>query len=632
VRCARSRLLTGRKPSSTSARRTSLVLHLQSHLLAVLTSTLPQGLSPHSCIRISFKMWLLDTKTIQLTQFLDERKAPFYAILSHTWGDEEISFHDIQNPDRRAIASKAGFKKIEACCKKAAEENFDYVWVDTCCIDKTNSAELSEAINSMFRWYGNSVVCYAYLVDVESDDDPAGDYNEFRKSRWFTRGWTLQELLAPRSLVFFNNHWEDIGTKKCLEHIISEITGISGTHFRDGYWPQSPVDMGRLKMISTAQKMFWASYRETTRVEDEAYCLMGLFDINMPMIYGEGPKAFQRLQLEIIKSSQDQSIFCWWRLAEEVVNPLANSPEDFQLSGSIVCGGLSATLEEYSMTQKGLKITLPLMVTNVSVIGLLNCYRLGDYGSQIAIRFWMNYGEGNAYSRRMESGLESFKYNAIEFPIRSIYIQEIKHDNYISLGLISPENYHMLELRHHNESLSMLEIEGCAGSLESSHIFASDVTFQRAADLPRRYTTHLCLHNEVDSPMPGIIMFQAVNNKSFDSVRSTNGSDEQFAVLIGFISCDSPYCFFELIIPDLPDNGKVGLFKNIAVRQGWYHCRLSVDDTDRRWAILQKGTSIQVALKDIIINGRVGYLLDVKSEKEFEPVLVSNICCLPASL
>ncbi|EPE28943.1 hypothetical protein GLAREA_00101 [Glarea lozoyensis ATCC 20868] len=391
-------------------------------------------------------------------------------------------------------------------------------------------------------------------------------------------------------------------------------------------------------MISAAQKMFWASYRETTRVEDEAYCLMGLFDINMPMIYGEGPKAFQRLQLEITKSSQDQSIFCWWRPTEFAVNPLANSPVDFQLSGSIVCGGLSATLEEYFITQKGLKITLPLMVTNHSAIGLLNCYRLGVYGSQIAIRLRKEFDGGvNTYCRVMGSKLELFEDDDVGFPMASIYIRDIRHNDYESMIEPILECRDILELRHNNESLSIIGTEGCAesshsfnGRVESSHIFTSDVTFQRSADL-YQYTSHLRLHND-EAAIPGIVMFEAVANKSLSSDRSTDAKDEQFAVVVGFTSFDSLYCCFDLVIPDSSDGNKVDLFRNIAARKDWHHYGIGVDDTDRRWAVLQKGTTIQVALKDIIIDGRVGYLLDVKSEKEFDPVFVSNVCCLPANL
>lgn len=175
--------------------------------------------------------------------------------------------------------------------------------MDTCCIDKTSSAELSEAINSMYRWYQKAEVCYAFLSDVPSSEDPHKEESAFRKSRWFTRGWTLQELIAPVHLTFFGSDWEDIGSKLNLKVLISAITkvdarALAGSRILNGW--------------NVAQKMSWASRRVTTREEDIAYCLMGLFDINMPMLYGEGKKAFLRLQEEIIRNSQDETIFAWW--------------------------------------------------------------------------------------------------------------------------------------------------------------------------------------------------------------------------------------------------------------------------------------------------------------------------------
>jgi len=172
-----------------------------------------------------------------------------------------------------------------------------------CCIDKTSSAELSEAINSMFRWYQKASVCYAYLADVLKDTDPDKDPEEFSRSRWFTRGWTLQELVAPKNVVFYSRSWKNIGTKERLCNTISTITGID-------------IDtlLGEdVTFVSVANKMSWASGRRTTRTEDMAYCLLGIFDVNMPLLYGEGKKAFLRLQEEILRSSYDHSLFAWGR-------------------------------------------------------------------------------------------------------------------------------------------------------------------------------------------------------------------------------------------------------------------------------------------------------------------------------
>ncbi|PVH70703.1 heterokaryon incompatibility [Cadophora sp. DSE1049] len=208
---------------------------------------------------------------------------PPYAILSHTWGedDEEVTFQDLTQGVGK---SKAGYGKIRFCGRRAAKDSLQYVWIDTCCIDKSNSTELSEALNSMFRWYSEAVQCYVYLSDVSargSEWEPA-----FRKSRWFTRGWTLQELLAPKSVEFFSGEGEPLGSKNSLDQQVREITGI-------------PIDALQGKSLSSFPvpvRISWTRKRETKREEDMAYSLMGIFGIHMSPIYGEGKdEAFERL-------------------------------------------------------------------------------------------------------------------------------------------------------------------------------------------------------------------------------------------------------------------------------------------------------------------------------------------------
>lgn len=144
-------------------------------------------------------MRLLNSTTLELAEFMGDDVPP-YAILSHTWGKDEVTLRDIQDPTKRKDDSR--FAKIRACCKQAAEvDKLDWVWIDTCCIDKTSSAELSEAINSMFVWYKEASVCYAYLSDVPPLD-PFLDVAEFSRSRWFTRGWTLQVNPLAHSSLF----------------------------------------------------------------------------------------------------------------------------------------------------------------------------------------------------------------------------------------------------------------------------------------------------------------------------------------------------------------------------------------------------------------------------------------------
>ncbi|KAK3320441.1 heterokaryon incompatibility protein-domain-containing protein [Cercophora scortea] len=247
---------------------------------------------------------------------------PPYAILSHMWGKEEVSARDLARAD---VSQLAGFKKIKYCCEQALQDDLEYAWVDTCCIDKTSSAELSEAINSMFRWYLNAKVCYAYLEDIDSYDFGSNaPIDSLGASRWFTRGWTLQELLAPDNLVFYSSSWGRLGTKEKLIDALSHITKIRRYYLGPGV-------VNRLKSSCIAQKMSWAAERNTTRVEDMAYCLLGLFDINMPLLYGEGARAFTRLQEELLKQYHDHSIFAWGLSGSgRTGGLLAKSPADFQ--------------------------------------------------------------------------------------------------------------------------------------------------------------------------------------------------------------------------------------------------------------------------------------------------------------
>ncbi|THU93954.1 HET-domain-containing protein [Dendrothele bispora CBS 962.96] len=246
-------------------------------------------------------MYLLNTGTLTLESFYTN--IPDYAILSHTWGKKEVTFQDIQNQVKEKSALEAGWKKVEGACAHARKYGWRWIWIDSCCIDKSSSAELSENINSMYQLYENAGVCYVYLSDASSEEDPRDTGSRFWKSKWFTRGWTLQELIAPSaSVVFLDHSWEEIGTRYSLRDVISAITSV----------PIGLLEDGDLRKYSIAQKMSWAAFRKTTREEDRAYSLMGLFDICMPPIYGEGgAKAFMRLQQEIIKTSDDRSIFAW---------------------------------------------------------------------------------------------------------------------------------------------------------------------------------------------------------------------------------------------------------------------------------------------------------------------------------
>ncbi|KAI1753483.1 heterokaryon incompatibility protein-domain-containing protein [Xylaria castorea] len=245
-------------------------------------------------------MRLINTTSFELKEFIGDPtnpRFPRYAILSHTWEQEEVSFQDIQNLD--VAEKKAGFSKIAKCCEAAVDEGLNWAWVDTCCINKSDNAELTEAINSMFKWYEAATICYAYLSDV--GDAGIGKHCEWRDSRWFTRGWTLQELVAPFEVIVYDCTWKQLGTKRLLTKELEEKTGIPAEVL---LYP-----VARRKH-SVAARMSWAKGRQTTRIEDRAYSLLGFFDIvNMPLVYGEGQKSFSRLHQIIIDTQPDETIF-----------------------------------------------------------------------------------------------------------------------------------------------------------------------------------------------------------------------------------------------------------------------------------------------------------------------------------
>ncbi|KAN0104144.1 HET domain containing protein [Hyaloscypha variabilis] len=315
-------------------------------------------------------MRLINARTLKLGLFPDPVDEP-YAILSHTWTDDEVSFQDMQ--DLSFARTKKGFSKIEATCRMAVHNGLQYVWVDTCCIDKTSSAELSEAINSMFSWYKNAFLCFAFLSDFTSGGQRRAS-DDLRKCRWFTRGWTLQELIAPKNLLFLDEEWNLIGTKEHLAQEIENITGIDHMVL-NGYMV--------LQAIPLATRMSWVAGRQTTRIEDHAYCLMGIFDVNMPMIYGEGSKAFIRLQEEILKNTTDLSLFAWQARADTGYRGiLAESPTEFLQFGTVSLNNDQFCFrDEISMTNKGVKIVTRLQyVGEETYVMDLHCYRQDGSG------------------------------------------------------------------------------------------------------------------------------------------------------------------------------------------------------------------------------------------------------------
>ncbi|KAK1755526.1 heterokaryon incompatibility protein-domain-containing protein [Echria macrotheca] len=300
-------------------------------------------------------MRLINTTTEKLEEFIDPKKFPKYAILSHRWLDEEVTCREYQEESTNLKTQHnkcKSLEKIRKACQLAKGRKHEYIWIDTCCIDKTSSAEISEAVNCMFAWYRAAEVCYAYMFDVRpgynvadmleaarmgeldgSTDESRRDSESisllvsFHESDWFTRGWTLQELIVPVEVEFLANDWSPIGTRSQMAPIITKACGV------DAYALTPGVD---LNWVSVARKMYWASRRTTTREEDLAYCLLGLFDVNMPLLYGEGgPRAFLRLQEEIVRRSNDQSIFAWDHQSLDTTcrGPFAAHPSAFHVTG-----------------------------------------------------------------------------------------------------------------------------------------------------------------------------------------------------------------------------------------------------------------------------------------------------------
>ncbi|KAM5542273.1 hypothetical protein V8D89_004146, partial [Ganoderma adspersum] len=358
-------------------------------------------------------MRFLDTTTCQ---FVDADPAKIeYSILSHTWDqvNGEQDLQALRKIQERYTTRKTMFgstsartlrnarrddvspiwndpdlsPKIRDACAVARKYGFRLIWIDSCCIDKTSSSELSEAINSMYAWYAGAQVCYAYLVDVAAHDDHRAGSSRFRESVWFTRGWTLQELIAPYELIILSKDWKVVGSKRDLVDVIQEITGISA---------YALLHEEPLHNFSVAQRLSWASYRKTTRVEDRAYSLLGIFNINIPTLYGEGEGAFRRLQEAIMERIPDQTLFAWGSICdfpdvEALLDPnqpspgvsfecfetipvtsiLAPSPIDFAGAGFITAvphdevynrlGIPNHSPPEYTPTPHGIRTQLPVI-------------------------------------------------------------------------------------------------------------------------------------------------------------------------------------------------------------------------------------------------------------------------------
>ncbi|KAJ4287757.1 hypothetical protein N0V90_012461 [Kalmusia sp. IMI 367209] len=313
-------------------------------------------------------MRLLSVKLLQLCQFNDEEKIPNYAILSHTWGDEEVTFDDMR---RDNISHLKGYRKLRQACARAAIDGFEYIWIDTCCIDKSSSAELSEAINSMFRWYELSARCYAYLEDVtwRTSTDDLDKRSNLESSRWFSRGWTLQELISPDEVFFYDNSWEFIGTRTTLGSYIALITSID------------------TDVLVLSRSPFTTARTSIRSLLAEKSVAQRIFNIHMPLLYGEGTKkAFTRLQTEILRDSTDQSILAWSpeKVSKSWNGALATHPMDFTSCGNLAT--VPVFERPFEATNRGLMIDIRLVArSNGTYTGVLACHEEDDFFTCIAI-------------------------------------------------------------------------------------------------------------------------------------------------------------------------------------------------------------------------------------------------------
>ncbi|TVY93769.1 Vegetative incompatibility protein HET-E-1 [Lachnellula willkommii] len=408
-------------------------------------------------------MRLLKTDPIDLLPGNGEQPHK-YAIFSHTWGKDEVLFSDFVNGDPK---SKPAYDKVKFACRQAAADDYSCIWIDNCCIDKSSSAELSEAINSMYVWYERADVCYAYLADINASTDIQSleFRNHLAKAAWFKRGWTLQELLAPVKMIFFAKDWTVIADKRELRGALSSITGIDEDILED---PQ------RLHFASIAKRMSWAADRETTRPEDLAYCLMGIFSVNMPMLYGEGNvRAYLRLQEEIMKQSDDQSIFAWTLNGASDSNKhglLADSPSAFKNSSKIMPYEDYEPRRPFQMTNRGLSIELPLSrLNNNTWVAALDCPVPPTYPdfSFLAVYLEKMSEESDQYARTRICRLTQVRELGA---MQRIYIRQVIYD---AVDGNRPFPRHIFQLRNIPSPEEYRRLKPAPPRLTTSRFFTS---------------------------------------------------------------------------------------------------------------------------------------------------------------
>ncbi|KAF4841318.1 Vegetative incompatibility protein HET-E-1 [Colletotrichum siamense] len=522
-------------------------------------------------------MRLLDTKSLRVIEFNSD-EVPSYAILSHTWGDEEVTYQDL-NPQQDQIytqlksfkdslltksgyrfssqvTTKQGFRKLQQSAKQALSDGHTFMWIDTCCIDKSSSAELSEAINSMYQWYQNASICYAFLSDVSvtGNIEIVEQDALIRKSRWFTRGWTLQELIAPNDVQFYSAEWTLLGSKVGLQEpfavsnilgprILGEITGID----------ERVLDGGMdLQEESVATRMSWAARRHTTRVEDRAYCLLGIFSVNMPLLYGEGSRAFIRLQEAIMKETDDQSIFAWTAAnadAEKKIlsGLLADSPASFHKSIGIrpLPPVLSGETQPTTISSQGVNIKLFLrpvlkdetLESSENFHAILDCSRKIQ-GVETCPAIYLKKLWGNQYARIFPDAIMFLKppglaapspeerYNVVNVRQRPFYLVP---DFNVHLDFLGP--YHVSDVypRSHWDSSAWVlksafaRIGGVMGIVE--------VEDSRSWGTSRRLTVVVGIEGSGGEYKPWCVLVQRPENQPLIGLFETADKQERKGML-----------------------------------------------------------------------------------------------------
>ncbi|KZL80886.1 het domain-containing protein [Colletotrichum incanum] len=441
-------------------------------------------------------MKLLNCSTLKIEEFFGSSIPRSYVVLSHRWEADEVTYQDVIN-NAKTLVQRGGWVKIRETCRIALERGHDYAWVDTCCIDKTSSAELSEAINSMFNWYANAAVCYVFLSDV-------GTNQPFAESLWFTRGWTLQELVAPRELLFFDRDWDLIGTGAQLCDVIHGRTGISEKVLLHGS-ASGPSIRAILSSIPVAVRMSWAATRVTTREEDRAYSLLGIFGVNMPMLYGEGSGAFMRLQEEIIKETNDLTLFAWMcSLGEseaqdlpEYRGILASSPREFINSGKLVLSRDTKYNPEYTMTNKGLRIDAETTMAenNAQLLGL-GSHHSGD-DSRNEIGLYLEDQGGGVFLRA-------------------------KPHTLVKLAQSSPKTSHTIYIKKHIETEAVTQVATQMKFVSHGairfHILSSSIEIISAVPARMWNPQRLMFITDGESSFTGYIYLRMTANVSLDGV------------------------------------------------------------------------------------------------------------------